>query len=241
MHYAPARTDSDATPASIRIVTFNVKFAEDVAGAITVIRDTPELRGADLIALQEMDERGVDRIARALSWNGVYYAASVHPNTGKTFGPALLSPWPITRGWKVLLPHQGYARAQRRVATGAEVLIGRLRVRAYSVHLEMLLRMSEEKRTDQARAVLEDAADWPGPVVVAGDLNDDRMGTIFESRGYAWVTRGVPRTVGIFSYDHIFARGLGGSPGEPASGVADARGSSDHRPVWAVVEVPEGR
>jgi len=143
------------------VVTFNVKFGEDLEGATAVLRRTPELRDADVIALQEMDERGVDQIARALSLNGVYYAASVHPSNNKAFGPALLSPWPITREWKVLLPHQGYARGQRRIATGAEILIGTRRVRAYSVHLEMPLRLSEAKRKDQVRAVLEDAANWP--------------------------------------------------------------------------------
>src|ERR671911_614716 len=73
-HYAVP----DADPA-FRVVTFNVKFARQIERAIRVLREDPALRGADLIALQEMDAEGVERIARALRMDYVYYPAVRHP------------------------------------------------------------------------------------------------------------------------------------------------------------------
>jgi endonuclease/exonuclease/phosphatase (EEP) superfamily protein YafD len=41
-----------------------------------------------------------------------------------------------------------------------------------------------------------------------------------------------------FSLDHIFARGLPGGATYEMGAVRDSRGASDHRPVWAVVQLP---
>ncbi|HET9234954.1 MAG TPA: endonuclease/exonuclease/phosphatase family protein, partial [Candidatus Eisenbacteria bacterium] len=202
--------------------------------ATDVLFKTPELRDADVIALQEMDNEGVDRIAKALHMNAVYYAASMHPLSGKPFGPAILTRWPIEKGWKLLLPHQTHIRSQRRVATGAMLRVGSHRVRVYSLHLEAPMRVREGKRRDQALAVIEDARDWAGPVVVTGDLNDEFLGDLFEASGYAWATKGIGPTVGPLSFDHVFTRNLGPVL---AKGKADAHGASDHRPVWSVLRL----
>jgi hypothetical protein len=66
--YAPtavADTAADA-PASVRVVTFNIKLGRRIDRAITVLQGD-SLRGADILALVEMDERGVDQIALALT------------------------------------------------------------------------------------------------------------------------------------------------------------------------------
>jgi endonuclease/exonuclease/phosphatase family metal-dependent hydrolase len=83
--------------------------------------------------LQEMDEAGVDRIARALGFNYAYYPASIHPVTGNYFGPAVLSRWPIERSWKLLLPHGGWTRGQRRTATAAMLRVRETRLLVYAV------------------------------------------------------------------------------------------------------------
>ena len=72
---------------TIRVVSFNVKFAEPIA----VFRDTPALREPDILALQEMDAPGTERIARALEMNSIFFPAAIHPKTGRDFGNALLS------------------------------------------------------------------------------------------------------------------------------------------------------
>ena len=233
VNYAPPRSQA---PESLRVVTFNIKFAKEIDKAIEVLRDTPELRSTDFIALQEMDDKGTERIARALNMNAVYYAASMHPVSKKPFGPAILTPWPVERGWKVLLPHQTHIRSQRRVAAAAIVRVGTRDVRVYSLHLEAPFRVRERKRREQAAAVIEDAKDWTGPVVIAGDLNDSILNDLFEKAGYVWGTKGLGPTVGPLSFDHVFAKGVG--PWLKA-GKADAKGASDHRPVWAVFRFPQ--
>lgn len=228
VNYAPPRTQA---PDSLRVVTFNIKYAKEIDKAIEVLRHTPELQNADVIALQEMDDKGTDQIARALHMNAVYYAASMHPVSQKPFGPAILTRWPVERGWKLILPHQTHIRSQKRVAACAIVHIGGRDVRIYSLHLEAPFRVRERKRREQAVAVIEDAKNWTGPVVIAGDLNDSLLDDLFEKAGYEWGTKGMGPTVGPLEFDHVFAKDLG-----PVlrSGKSDAKGASDHRPVWAV-------
>jgi endonuclease/exonuclease/phosphatase family metal-dependent hydrolase len=233
--YASAATDSATGP--IRIVTFNVKLARRIDRAIEVLR-SDSLRGADILALEEMDDAGVDRIARALGLNYVYYPGSIHPTDHRYFGPAVLSRWPIERSWKLLLPHEGRIRHQRRTATAAEVRVrGRL-VRVYAVHLETPFRVSDAAREDQVLTILADARRFDGPVVIAGDFNSYGVGQVLVRHGYRWLTARLDPTISFFSWDHIFVRHL--SPARPASAgvVRKVHGASDHRPVWAVV-VPE--
>ena len=109
--YAPAAADS-AVQRELRIVSFNIKLSRRVDGAIEVLRHD-SLKGADVLSLQEMDEVGVERIARALRLNYAYYPSSIHPIDDKYYGPALLSRWPIERSWKVILPHEGRIWRQR--------------------------------------------------------------------------------------------------------------------------------
>jgi len=236
--YAPQLPDTPAT-SHIRIVTFNIKLARRIDRAIEVLR-SDSLRDADILALEEMDDAGVDRIARALRLNYVYYPGSIHPTDRKYFGPAVLSRWPIERSWKLLLPHQPGIRHQLRTATGAEIRLRGLRVRVYAVHLATPYRFSDAARADQVRTILAAAAGFDGPVVIAGDFNDYGVGRLLVRRGYRWLTARLDPTISFFSWDHIFVRHL--SPARPASAgvVRRVHGASDHRPVWAVV-VPEGR
>lgn len=232
-HYARSSPAARPAAAPLRIVTFNIKFAREIDRAVAVL-ESDSLRDADIVMLQEMDERGVDRIARALALNYAYYPASVHPGTGRYFGPAVLSRWPIERSWKLLLPHEGWGRRQRRTATAALVRANGVRVLAYAVHLETPIRLSEAGRRDQARAVMRDARRHAGPVVIAGDFNSQAIGPVFEAAGYRWATRRVGPSVSVFAWDHIFARGVLPAAGR-AGVVREVRGASDHRPVWAVL------
>ena len=241
---SPAFEGRYATPAiaprataPIRIVTFNIKFSQEVDRAITVLGGD-SLRGADVVALQEMDEVAVERIARARGLNYAYYPASIHPTNGKYFGPAVLSRWPIERSWKVLLPHEGWTRGQRRTATAAVVRVNDTRLLVYAVHLETPIQASDTERRDQALAIIADAADHPGPVVMAGDFNSQDIGRTMRRQGYYWATDRVGPTVSVFSWDHIFARGLTHATPASSGVVRKIDGASDHHPVWAVLTPP---
>ena len=232
--HAPAVHQTAAmSAAGLRVATFNVKLARHVDRAIEVIRATPELREADVLAMQELDDRATDSIARVLGLNYVYFPGAIHPADHRFFGPAILSRWPIDSAWKLVLPHEGAVRQQRRTATAALLRVHGRRVRVYAVHLEIQTRVSRAEREDQVGAVLADAAGASEPVVIAGDFNSWSIGHYLTARGFAWPTRDLGPTVLLFGWDHIFARGLDAARGDSAGVVHDVRGASDHKPVWA--------
>ncbi len=232
--YATPVVATQAPGATLRVVTFNIKASHEIDRAITVLQ-SDSLRGADIVALQEMNATGVDRIARALGLNYAYYPSMIHPVNNDYFGPAILSRWPIERSWKLFLPYEAWGRKLRRTATAAIVQANGLRVLVYSVHLETMVKLSDPKRSEQARTVTEDAKGFSGPVVIAGDLNDYAMAARIQQQGYLWTSEWLGPTHLVFTLDHILTRGL--VPARPGSVgvVRDVQGASDHHPVWAVL------
>ena len=230
----------DVEPA-LRIVTFNIENGRRVQQAIAGLRGRPELCGADVLVLQEMTASGVESIARNLALNAVYFPAS--RLEGHDRGNAVLSPWPIEASWKVLLPHPTRIVKNARAAVAARLRVDGRAILVYSVHLGSPLGLSGGKRREQAAAVLADADRSPQqPVIVAGDFNSRSVAEVFVRGGFLWTTQGVGSTIGIFSFDHIFTRGLGSGAGSTAGVAREVRDASDHRPVWAVLTpqaVPE--
>ena len=238
-----------AKPA-FRVVSFNIEFAIEIDRAIEVLRETEALRDPDILALQEMDAPGTERIAKALGMNAVYFPSGVNPQHDRDFGCALLSPWPLEEPRKILLPHGARISGLRRAAVSAVVVRGEQRIRVYSVHLPSPLGVSGGSRKQQLRVLAADAASAEGPVVIAGDFNSHGKVEELEKAGFTWVTRDLGGTVhlrllgiglGGFPYDHVLAMGLRLVSGPGAMGIVqDNRGASDHNPIWAVLE-PEGR
>lgn len=232
-------------PGSLRVVTFNIAHALEIDRAIEVLRATETLRAPDVLALQEMDAPGTERIAEALGLNAVYFPSGVHPKYGRDFGCAILSPWPLEGPRKLVLPHGARVTGLRRAASIATVVRGEERIRVYSVHLPSPLAISGGSRREQLRVLAADAARVDGPVVLAGDFNSHGKVAELAAAGFLWVTRDVGDTTrfrffGIpiagLSYDHVLVRGLRPAPGADATGVVpDNRGASDHRPVWALL------
>jgi len=230
---------ADADPA-LRIVTFNIKFSREIDRAIELFQKNHDLQNPDIIALQEMNNAGVDRIARALGMSYVYYPAAFHPQGSGDFGNALLVKGTIESDHKLILPHTSRIRHMLREAVVADVVVDGIRLRAYSVHLETPFQISASDRRDQARAILQDAARYPGPVVIAGDFNSrDVVGDVFGGAGFQWVTRDAGHTISFFSWDHVFVRGLT-LKAPPRKGIVlNNNGASDHLPVWAEL-LPQG-
>jgi hypothetical protein len=139
----------------------------------------------------------------------VYYPAAFHPQGSGDFGNALLVKGTIEADHKLILPHTSRLRHMLREAVAADVVVDGIRLRAYSVHLETPFQISASDRRDQARAIVQDAARYPGPVVIAGDFNSrDTVGDVFGGAGFQWVTRDAGHTISFFSWDHVFVRGL---------------------------------
>jgi len=229
----------DADPA-LRIVTFNIKFSREIDRAIELFQKNHDLQNPDIIALQEMNNAGVDRIARALGMSYVYYPAAFHPQGSGDFGNALLVKGTIESDHKLILPHTSRLRHMMREAVAADVMVDGIRLRAYSVHLETPFQISASDRRDQVRAIVQDAAEYRGPVVIAGDFNSrDIVGDGFGAAGFQWVTRDAGHTISFFSWDHVFVRGLA-LKAPPRKGIVlNNNGASDHLPVWAEMQ-PQG-
>ena len=223
-----------AGDAPLRVVTFNVEYGRRIAEAIAALRSDP-LCGADVVTLQEMDAPGVQAIASALGMGYVYYPSSQAPQTGRDFGNAVLSPWPIESSHKVLLPGLSRGTHQARAAVQATLRIRGRAVAVYSVHLTSPWGMGGGGRARQVDAVLADAEGLAIPVLVAGDFNSSGIGKRFLDRGFLWPTRKVGHSIGLFSYDHVFVRDLGLHE-EARAGVArTGPRASDHWPVWALL------
>ena len=226
-----------AAPPGLRVVTFNVKYARRPEAAAALLRYDPRLAGADVVALQEMNAKAVETIARALGLNYVYYPASVHPAAKGDFGNAILSPWPLTDDVKILLPNRGRLRKSLRIAVGATVHPPRGEpLRFYSVHFETPAGISGRARREQAAAVIADARTHPR-VIVAGDFNSRAVleQAFDEESGFRWLTRRIGRTIARFSWDHVAARGFRLRDCASAGTVPATADISDHRPVWAEV------
>jgi endonuclease/exonuclease/phosphatase family metal-dependent hydrolase len=223
---------------SLRVVTFNVAYAKQIPEAIAALRADP-LRGADVVTLQEMDAPGTAAIAEALGLNYVYYPAS-RPSTGRDFGNAVLSPWPIEASHKLVLPGFSRGTHQARAAVAASVRIGSRTVVVYSVHLTSPWGMGGGGRARQVDAILAEAERSTDPVVLAGDFNSHGVGERVLARGFLWPTRNIGHSIGPFSYDHVFLRGFRLAE-ELSAGVAKGGPkASDHWPVWVVLLETQG-
>lgn len=235
-HVEAATMARTRTPDSLRVVTFNVRYAERTDLAIELLQTSPELRGADVLMLQEMNEDAVAETAAALGMNYVYYPAVLHPVPKKNFGNAILSRWPIVDDEKVILPSRSVSRNSQRAAVAATLLVGNERVRVYAVHLSTVLEVWFTGQTYQIQALLRSAGDYDH-IIMAGDMNSrDNVSSQFTAAGYFWPSRDTgPTTHKFFAVDHVFTRGftVGGS-----GAVQDNLGASDHLPVWASLAFP---
>lgn len=236
-HVVELPLSPDPTP-ELKVVTFNVQYARDIENALLALREEEGLRGADIVALQEMDAPGVETIARGLGLSAVYYPASIHPRDGRDFGNALLVRGRILRDRKIILPHPSILRGMQRIAVAADVEVQGVLLRAYSVHLSAPMDVTPRSRRDQVARLLEDAR-TAERVVMAGDFNDrDLVGHALEGAGFTWASRGLPFTISRFTWDHVFVRGLQGVSVE-RRGVGNGRGASNHLPVWVDLRPPD--
>ena len=188
-------------------MSFNIAFARNLDAAIALLATHPALRGADVVLLQEMTGEAARRVARALDLHWVYYPAIHHTRARQDFGNAVLSRWPIVEDARLVLPHPSRYAGTQRTATAATILVGDTPVRVYSTHLGTPLDVGARGRRAQLRAILAGSAGPP-------------------ARG--------PRTTRFGRWDHVFLRGLASPAGDAAGTVVrEARGISDHVPVWA--------
>jgi endonuclease/exonuclease/phosphatase family metal-dependent hydrolase len=248
VHRSAALVPSPALGDSIRVVSWNIQYGEDVEQAVQEIRSNPDLAAADIILLQEMGPEGARHMAEELGMHHIYGAAAVHPHHKKLFGNAVLSRWPIINDQVLILPHETLLTGHRRIAVAADLDLGGRTVRAISIHTATVV-MDQDRRIDQAKAVRDSLGGFDGPVILGGDFNTiseyevTLLGQVMrrlrlkpvrlpEGPTIANKYKKVPGSTPVL--DHFFCKEfVAGSRGVARSALA-----SDHYPIWTVLAVP---
>ena len=242
-----------AAPAELKVVSYNIRYrvGDDLQRLIRLLKEDPEIGGAHVIGLQEVDRNkrrtGNANTARQLAEGlGMRYAWAAPPDADgdgeEETGCALLSVFPLTDAARILLTHEG-PDGRRRVAVGATVRVGPHAVRVYSVHAET--RMPVEKKVEHWQAVLDDLglhADSAAAIVL-GDFNTIKgkdvkaARRLFERAGFSAPHPDGEKTWKTFVFklklDWLWLRGLEAR----ASGIDKKVGLSDHWPLWATVRL----
>jgi endonuclease/exonuclease/phosphatase family metal-dependent hydrolase len=239
----------------IKVVSYNIRWrsGKELKKIIKVLQDDPEVGGAAILALQEVDRRkkrsGHNNTAKMIADElGLHYAWAAPPAPKPTdeeeTGVAILSVYPLSDVRRIVLPHEGPNR-RRRVAVGATAEVNNKPWRVYSVHGET--RLDFDKKLEQFKAVLQDLAQYPPdtPAVIMGDFNTWEAGAgrkiikFFGDAGFKTPFGERPtfrqRVLLVpieLELDWVWLRGL-----EPVSyGIDRKIEISDHWPLWTNVK-----
>lgn len=233
----------EVLPAGARLTTYNIGRGAKVKGArahtLDRVAATLATQRPDVIALQEVHEPDVAVVAGFLRDR---HDLAYHHTFGETlsaedvagrrlrgregaYGLALLSRAPLDDVRVERLPGKG----EPRIALVARTALGDGPATVIATHVDVGARPA--RRDGQTRAVLELAAAAPGPVVVAGDLNQEAatVAAALAATGSALVPAGDPDvpTFALATIDHVLV-----GPGLVAAGaLVGEAGVSDHRPL----------
>jgi endonuclease/exonuclease/phosphatase family metal-dependent hydrolase len=244
---------SKETPEQIKVVSYNIRWrgGDELQQLIKLLREDPEIGGAQVIGLQEVDRNkkrtgNVNTARQIADALGMSYAWAAPPDSDgdgeEETGVVLLSVFPLSDVERVVLANEG-PDGRRRVAVGATLSVGGVPLRVYSVHAET--RMPVAKKVEHWRTVLEDLKRFPrvGRAIVLGDFNTLKQKDVRAARalftGAGFSTpfpddRTTWRTFIVeLKLDWLWLRGL-----DPAAfGVDKSIDLSDHWPLWAKLKV----
>jgi endonuclease/exonuclease/phosphatase family metal-dependent hydrolase len=240
----------------LKIISYNIRWrsGDDLRSIIKLLQTDPEIGGASILALQEVDRSkkrsGNHNTAKTLADElGLHYAWAAPPTAKPTdeeeTGVAILSVYPLSDVRRIVLPHAG-PNHRRRVALGATVEMGPRPWRVYSAHAET--RIPFDRKLEQYKALLDDLAQYPSnmPAIIMGDFNTwepnaaGKVRKLFFNAGLKTPFDGqstfkrkilfVPIELKL---DWVWLRGL-----EPASCGVDRKVEvSDHWPLWTNVRI----
>jgi endonuclease/exonuclease/phosphatase family metal-dependent hydrolase len=243
-------------PSEIKVISYNIRWrgGDDLQTLVKFLKDDPEIGGASILALQEVDRHkkrtGHSNTAKMIADElGLHYAWAAPPAPKSTdeeeTGVALMSVYPLSDVQRIVLPNEG-PNKRRRVALGATVDFGDHKWRVYSAHTET--RIPVDKKLEQFKAVLDDLSHYPKimPAIVMGDLNtwemnaDDKTTKFFTAAGLktpfggeATFRRKVLFVPIELKLDWVWLRGLEAS----SCGIDRKVEVSDHWPLWTNVRM----
>jgi endonuclease/exonuclease/phosphatase family metal-dependent hydrolase len=245
-----------STPSEIKVISYNIRWrsGDDLKTLIRLLQDDPEIGGASILALQEVDRNkkrtGNTNTARLIAQElGLHYAWAAPPTADaddeEETGVAIMSVYPLSDVQRIVLPHPGPGR-RRRVALGATIQIDHRQWRVYSAHAET--RVTVDKKLEQFKAVLDDLARYPAnmPAIVMGDFNtwepdaDRKTEKLFSNAGLktpfggnATFRRRVLLVPIELKLDWVWLRGLEAG----RYGIDRKVEVSDHWPLWTNVRL----
>jgi len=195
--------------------------------------------GADLVAIQELHERGSsgDEL-RALAQGGRYelVRGPTHSQHGGSFGNALLTRLPIEELRTIDLSQPG---REPRGAIDVEVQWGATRVRLVATHLGL----EPRERSAQCRLLLERlTAQHDADVsLLLGDFNEwwvpsRLLAKLHRHFGRARAVRTFPSPLPLLALDRIWVKPASALRSVRAHRSRRARIASDHLPLRAVLE-----
>ncbi len=237
-----------AEPARVRlhVMSYNIPLGlgKDKKLDLARLAGVIKRERADIVGLQEVD-RGVERTGRVdeikelARLTGMDYAFAHNLDyQGGQYGVAVLSRFPI-----LSIDHWRYANRRERERRGfirVEIEVGGRRLNFVTTHLDYQF---EDGRVFETEQLLKALADVRGPLVVAGDFNEEPRGGAYEmmlKAGFtdAWTEDAAagltyPADKPTKRIDYVFHRNLGQDVHANTS-VPDTL-ASDHRPLVASI------
>jgi endonuclease/exonuclease/phosphatase family metal-dependent hydrolase len=231
---------TNAFDGTLQVATWNLHFGENLEEIITTLEKTDELNNADLLLLQEIDEDGVENIARSLHYNYIYYPTVFSRQRGKEYGLAILSSWPLKDSEKILLPNWLPGWVENRYAIKAVASVQSKDITVFNTHLDVAWMRK------QGEFLGVELADRIGPAILGGDFNTWQPSSIaalesyMQNIGMKRLTRGTGNTFETnilqFTLDHIFSN----QALDYNAGVYRQTDASDHFPVWVEMKMDFG-
>jgi endonuclease/exonuclease/phosphatase family metal-dependent hydrolase len=233
----PAISESGAR---LRVLSYNIHHGEGMDKRIDLGRIAKVVKGAgpDVVMLQEVDRRtrrsgGVDQLAELARLNGMgMYFGKTIDHEGGEYGNAILSRLPVAEHSNTPLPGiepRGFVS----ILTEDGVLF-------LGTHLDV--GRSEAARVASAERINAwVAARLGSPAILAGDLNAVRGSATFQKLAAAWTIAGgemptIPVGKPERQIDFILFRPSGRWRVVEVN-VVDEPVASDHRPIFAVLEL----
>ncbi len=226
----------------LRVMTFNLHHGEGEDGKLDLERIARVIREsrADLVALQEVDVRTqrtgrVDQAAEYIRLTGLHgQFGKAIDFQGGAYGGMLLSRWPISDFQVHALPNP--VKREQRIALSARIAPpGMTPLRFVGTHLDAS--RDDGDRWVQAARLQEWFGSDPGPVILAGDFNDQpesrvmqRLLADWEDASAAAPAPTIPARNPTARIDFVLLRPRSGWRVNRSEVLVEAM-ASDHRPV----------
>jgi endonuclease/exonuclease/phosphatase family metal-dependent hydrolase len=186
-----------------------------------------------------MDPRGVEKIAKSLKYNYVYYPATYYTPRKTDFGNAVLAKWPIMKHSKLILPHNDLLYSKSRAAVTGVIEINGNEILACSAHTEFIL--TPWRKKEQAVALAENIDIGYDNIIIGGDFNTflpytkNVFDKVFNDSGFVRASGDLGVTAResylnrfTFELDRIYSKGFDVAD----RGIIQSATASDHKPVW---------